>query len=215
MQCAYAQAKWGQARFNKIARGGTMINQAFRLLVEGHLGDAVKTFSDCLSLEPKEARIYRGRGAAYFQLKKWKQAIADFENARQLDSEDPDNWMGLAMSLVMDSKIYEAIDVYEALITDKPRFVNAHIQLALLYYRLGTISKGHQQLDIALNAGPSHNERNRIEEIKKEQLTLDKKRYHKPDFTELRRQNQIAPLGAPFYRIMEVLLSWIKPKKIL
>jgi len=167
-----------------------MIDQAYELLMGGNFEDAVKAFSNCLSLEPQEARIYRGRGVAYFQLKRWKLAITDFEKARQLDYEEPSSWMGLAMSFVMDSKIYEAIDVYEKLLARKPRFIRAHIQLALLYYRLGIISKGHHQLDIALNSGSTLTERKRIEDLKNEQLALDKKRYYRPDFQALREQNQ-------------------------
>lgn len=169
-----------------------MIDQAYELLTEGNFEDAVKAFSNCLSLEPQEARIYSGRGMAYFQIKKWKLAIADFEQARQLDYEEPSSWMGLAMSFVMDSKIYEAIDVYEKLLACKPRFISARIQLALLYYRLGIISKGHHQLDIALDSVPTLNERKRIEDLKNEQLTLDKKRYYRPDFQALREQNQVS-----------------------
>jgi len=170
-----------------------MKKQAYEHLRGGYFEDAVEAFSKCILLEPiepAEAKIYSGRGAAYFQLKKWKLAIADFEKARQLDVKDSENWLGLALSLAMDNKIYEAIDVYEALLAGNPRFVRAHIQLALLYYRLGVITKGHRQLDIALASVPSLNERRIIEGLKKEQLTLDKKRYYRPDFEALHRQNR-------------------------
>ena len=165
-----------------------MIDLAYERLMGGYFEDAVKEFSDCLSSEPRESKIYHGRGMAYFQLKKWKLAIADFEKARQIDYKDLNSWMGLAISLVMDSRIYEAIDVYEALLTHKPRFIRARIQLALLYYRLGVIGKGHRQLDIALDSGPSLDERKRIEELKSEELVLDKKRYYRPDFQALHEQ---------------------------
>lgn len=187
-----------------------MIDQAYERLMGGYFEDAVKAFSDRLSLEPEEARIYHGRGAAYFQLKKWKLAIADFEKAMQLDYEEPSSWMGLAMSLVMDSKIYEAIDVYEKLLARKPRFIRARIQLALLYYRLGIIGKGHHQLDIALDFGPTFNERKRIEDLKNEQLALDKKRYYRPDFQALREQNQ-----AGSFSFLKEFTKWIKIRKIL
>jgi len=180
-----------------------MIDQAYGLLTEGYFEDAVTAFSDCLSLDTKEARVYLGRGEAYFQLKKWKEAIADFEKARELDCEEPGSWLGLALSLVMDSRIYEAIGVYEALLARKPRLVRAHIQLAMLYYRLGVIAKGHRQLDIALVSGVSLAERKTIEDIKKEQLVLDKKRYYRPDFAELHRQDQ--PFcGSFFIKIIKI-----------
>jgi len=175
-----------------------MIKQAYEYLAGGYFEDAVEAFSKCVLLEPikpPEAKVYSGRGRAYFQLKKWKFAIADFEKAKKLDTEDPENWLGLALSLAMDNKIYEAIDVYETLLTANSQLVRAHIQLALLYYRLGVIGKGHRQLDIALVSRPSLAERRMIEELKKEQLVLDKKRYYKPDFEALREQNRAGSFG--------------------
>lgn len=169
-----------------------MKEEACAYLTEGHFEDAVEVFSDCLLLETADAKIYYGRGTAYFQLKKWDLAIADFRKARDLDTENPENWLSLALSLAMDNKIYEAIKVYDVLLAGNPRLVRAHMQLALLYYRLGVITKGHRQLDLALASRPSPAERRMIEELKKEQLALDKKRYYRPDFAALGQQNQIA-----------------------
>jgi len=186
-----------------------LIGQAYEFLAEGCFEDAVKTFSGCLSWEPPKAEIYRGRGMAYFQLKNWKLAVTDFEKARQLDYEDPINWMALALALAMDSKIYEAIDVYETLLAYKPRLIRAHIQLALLYYRLGIINKGHYQLDLALDFGPSLDERKRIVDLKNEQLALDKKRYYRPDFQALREQNQVGS----FSFLKEIAKFFAKPSR--
>ncbi len=172
-----------------------MIEQAYGQLKEGYFEDAVEAFSDCLLLEPADARVYYGRGMARFQLKQWPLAVSDFQRANQLDADNAESWVSLGMSLAMDDKIYEAIDVFEALLTKKPQYIRAHIQLAQLYYKLGVITKGHRQLDIALTARPSLVERKEIESLKKTQLTLDKKRYYKPDFEALHRQNQTASNG--------------------
>ena len=179
---------------------------AYEHLRGGYFEDALEVFSHCLLLEPGDARIYYGRGMAHLQLKKWKPAIADFEKARELDDEDPENCLALAISLAMDNKIYEAIDCYEALLARKPQLVRAHIQIAMLYYRLGVITRGHRQLDIALTFRPSLAERKMIEGLKKEQLALDKKRFYKPDFEELRRQNQVSS-GAFLKKIQNLFIS--------
>ena len=168
---------------------------AYQHLREGYFEDAVEAFSKCILADSNEAKIYYGRGVANFQLKRWKLAIADFKKAKELYADDPENCMALAMSLAIDNKIYEAIDCYEALLAKAPRLVRAHIQLAMLYYRIGVISKGHQQLDIALTSRPSLTERRTIEDLKKEQLTLDKRRFYKPDFEELRQLNQTSSSG--------------------
>ena len=164
----------------------TTIKKGYDYFNEGYFEDAVEAFSDRLNLKPLDSGIYYARGMAYFRLKKWKSAIADFEKARDLDCNDPDNQLGLALSLAMDNKIYEAIRVYDDLLAVNPKLVRAHIQLAMLYYCLGAIAKGHWQLDIALAFRPSLSERERIANLKKEQLLLDKKRYYRPDFEALR-----------------------------
>lgn len=172
-----------------------MIEQACGRLRQGYFEEAIERFSECLLLEPAEPRAYAGRAMSYFQLQKWPLATSDFLKARELDADNAENWIGLAMSLAMDHKIYEAIGVFEALLSDRPQHVRAHIQLAQLYYRLGVIAKGHKQLDVALASRPSLSERRMIEELKKEQLTLDKRRYYKPDFEALRQQNRTASSG--------------------
>ena len=170
-----------------------MIQEAYEKLQEGYFENAVEAFSECLLLEPEDARIYAGRGMSHFQLQEWPLAAEDFKKAQELNPGDPENWVGFAMSLAMDNKIYEAVDVFEALIKRNPHYARAHIQLAQLYYRLGVITKGHRQLDLALAARPSLAERRTIEQLKKEQLTLDKRRYYKPDFEALRQQNRVSP----------------------
>ncbi len=172
-----------------------MLQQAYGQLKEGYFEDAIEAFSDCLLLEPGEARAYYGRGMAHFQLKKWDAAVPDFQKAKEFNPEDPENHIALATSLAADNKIYEAIEVFEALLQKQPQYVRAHIQLAELYYRLGVITKGHRQLDIGLASRPSLAERKIIEQLKKEQMTMDKKRYYRPDFEALRQQNRNASGG--------------------
>ncbi len=172
-----------------------MIEQAYGQLKEGYFEDAVEAFSDCLLLEPAEAKAYYGRGMANFQLKRWESAVPDFRRAKELNPEDPEHWVALAMSLAASNKIYDAIEVFETLLAKQPKYVRGHIQLAELYYRLGVITKGHRQLDIASASRPSLDQRRLIEQMRKEQAALDKKRYYKPDFEALRQQNRADSFG--------------------
>ncbi len=160
--------------------------QASARLRDGAFEEAIEQFSACLEVAPADARAYRGRAMASFQLQRWPQAVADFSKAKGLDPHEPEHWIGLAMSLAMDQKIYEAIGTFETFLADHPQHARAHIQLAQLYYRLGVITKGHRQLDLALAARPTLTERRTIESLKREQLTLDKRRYYRPDFEALR-----------------------------
>ena len=172
-----------------------MIEKAYGQLEEGHYEEAIEAFSDCLLLEPGEARGYYGRGIAHLRLKKWGAAVLDFQKAKELNPENLEGWVALAMSLAADNKIYEAIEVFEGLLARNPQYVRGHIQLARLYYRLGIIAKGHKQLDTALCSRPSLPERKLIEELKNEQLALDKRRYYRPDFEALHQQERDRPPG--------------------
>ncbi len=166
------------------------LQKAFEQLKEGFFESAIEDFTLCILSEPDEVRAYEGRALAHFQLKNWNEAVSDFRKAKELNPENPENWIGLGMSLAIINEIYPAIDVLEALLLKFPQYVRGHIQLARLYYQLGIIKKGHRQLDIGLASRPSLLERRIIENLKKEQMTLDKKRFYRPDFEELHRKNK-------------------------
>ena len=168
-----------------------MMEQAYGRLKEGYFEEAVERFSECVLLEPAQPKAYQGRALSYFQLKQWRLAASDFLKAKELDPGDPENWIGAAMCLVMESQIYEAIRVFEELLALQPQCVRAHLQLGQLYYRLGVITKGHVQMDLALALRLTPEERGEIERLKGEQFALDKKRYYRPDFEALRRDNRL------------------------
>ena len=178
---------------------------AFQKLKEGYFEDARDAFSDYLLVESKDAKAYAGRAMAHFQLKDWPSATLDFKKATELDPDDLENPVGWAMSFAMDNKIYEAIGIFEKLLAEHPNFVRGHVQLGQLYYRLGVITKGHAQMDLALAARPSLVERRQIEQIKKEQMTLDKKRLYRPDFEALRQASQNSGLSPWIKKIKDFL----------
>ena len=156
-------------------------------LAEGYFESAIDVFSECLLFEPDESRALQGRALAYFKLKKWAEAISDFKKAKELNSDEPENWVGLGMSLAMTNQIYEAIDIFDELLRKQPNFTRGYIQLGRLYYQLGIIKKGNAQLELALASRPSLPERRMIEEMLKEQRVLDKKRFYRPDFEALHK----------------------------
>ena len=167
-----------------------MLNQAYAQLKDGNFENAIDGFSNCILFEPSETKAYEGRALAHFQVKKWNEAIADFKKAAELNPEEPENWVGLGMSLAMVNEIYPAIDAFDQLLSRRPGYVRGHIQLGMLYYKLGVITKGHEQMDLALSSRPSLAERRQIEGLKNEQLTLDKKRAHRPDFEALHKKKE-------------------------
>jgi len=173
----------------------TFLMQASEQLQDGHLEEAVETFSAALAMSPQDARALRGRGLAYLQLKRWAEAAANFEAARDAAPEDPENWVDLAISLAMNNRIYPAIDVFEALLARQPDCLRGHLEFGLLQLRLGAVSKGREELQRALACRPTLAQRRMVESVLREQDKLDRKRYYRPDFDALRRQQSLASWG--------------------
>ena len=165
-----------------------LMQEASAHLKTGAFEQAIDGFTRCLSLEPTDAQAHQGRAVAYFQLKQWKSAVADFSRARQLDPADRENWVGLGMSLAMEHRIYDAIETFETLLSAHPDYVRGHMQLGLLYYQLCATRKGREHMERGLAAHPSLEERRFIERALSEQKQLDRKRYYRPDFEALRKQ---------------------------
>lgn len=172
-----------------------MIDNANQMLKAGCFDDAVEAYTKVIEQCPTTAEAFCGRAQAYFQLKNWNEALSNFSRARELDSKNLESWTGLAVSLAMNNKIYEAIDVFQICLTDHPGYVRGHFQLGLLYYQLGIINQGHEQMNKALSCRPTLAERRLIEQIHKKQKTLDKKRFYRPDFEALRGNSIYSPGG--------------------
>lgn len=168
----------------------TLMQQAYEQLAGGRFEEAVETFSAALAVDPDAAGAWRGRGLAHAQLKRWSLAAADFEAAAHRAPEESDHWIEWARSLAMDDQVYPAIGVFETLLTQQPACLRGHLELGLLHLRLGAIPKGRQQLQQALACRPSLEQRRQIEAILAQQDTLDRKRFYRPDFEALHREEE-------------------------
>ncbi len=183
----------------------TLTQQAYAELAEGRFEDAISTFSSSLSLAPNDAKTLRGRGLASLQLRRWSSATADFKAARALCPDDPDHWIELGVSLASDNQVYAALEVFETLLTKQPTCVRGHLQLGLLHVQLGAIPKARESLQQALACRPTLAQRQLIESILREQNTLDRKRYYRPDFAALHRQQGTTRW---VQRVRELIARW-------
>jgi len=60
--------------------------QGRKLISEEHYAEAIEPLSEALRLDPTLSTTFNARGYAYFRLKKYKQAIADFDQAIKLNA---------------------------------------------------------------------------------------------------------------------------------
>ena len=165
-----------------------LMKQGYEQLQEGASAEAQETFSAALAIEPKSPGALRGLGIAFFQLKQWPSATNAFRKARDLAPEETDNWVDLGVSLAMDTQTYPAMEVFETLLARYPACIRGHVELGLLYLRLGAIPKGRQQLEKVLAYRPTPAQRQFVQSILNDQIKQDKKRAYRPDFEALHQQ---------------------------
>ena len=184
----------------------TLVKQGYDQLTAGRFEEAVETFSASLMVGPREANALRGRALAYAQLKQWALAAKDFSVARDVNPDETDNWVDLGVCLAMDNQAYPAIAVFEALLTNHPACLRAHLELGRLHLRLGAIPKGREHLQQALASRPTLDQRRLIEFMLSEQDTLDKKRLYRPDFAAFHQQ----PQRASSRGLIQTIRAWFR-----
>lgn len=166
-----------------------MALQGFAQLGLGEYEGAIEAFSASLAIEPRNSKVLQSRGMAYFKLNQFSKAQADYQAAKEVDAEDPENWIGLGMSLAMQNQVYPALEVLENFLKKNPFHARTNLQLGLLQIKLGAINKGREYLKKALDCRPTMAERRMIESTLSEQTKLDNRRYYRPDFEALRKKN--------------------------
>lgn len=167
-----------------------MLDQGFEQFQAGRFEDAIEAFTACLAVDPETAPAVMGRAIARFQIKDWKAAEQDFRRAGTLDPQNPENGVGLGMSLAMQNEIYPALKTLETVLQRFPEYVRGYIQIGRLYIQIGAIPKGREYLNEGLKHRPSPAERRLIEAALAKQSQLDKKRYSRPDFEALHTKNR-------------------------
>jgi tetratricopeptide (TPR) repeat protein len=164
--------------------------EGYEELKAGDYWAALKFFHARLKEGPKDSRVHSGLGIAYMKLKDWDKAVESFSEARKLDPEDVECWLGLGVSMASAGRIYAALSVLEALLEHRPRFVRGFIQAGLLYFKLAVPGKGREYMQKALDLEPSLEEHHIIEAAMEREKQLDKKRAYRPDFEALRKQKE-------------------------
>lgn len=167
------------------------LGKAEQALLEGELKLAEALF-EAQAEGPHKARALRGLGITRFKLRRYAQAEADFRASRALDGDDAETRLGLGLALVMQNKVYPALDELESLAADRPGFVRGRMQAGLLQIKLGAIARGREHLTAALEADPSPAERRSLLELLDKQAELDRRRIYRPDFVALNRATATA-----------------------
>jgi tetratricopeptide (TPR) repeat protein len=102
-------------------------------------GDS-KRAVDALSAVPEAARsakLYSVLGYTYEQQKQYKEAIAAYKRAIELDRDNLDAIRGLAQNLLNDGQIDAALEQYKVIADANPEDPQTYLRLAEIYRRTG------------------------------------------------------------------------------
>jgi len=92
----------------------------------------------------RSAKLYSALGYTYEQQKNYKQAVAAYRKAVELDKDNLDAMRGLAQNLMNDNQTDGALEQYKAIVDADPHDVQSLMRMAEIYRRNG---KFEQALD--------------------------------------------------------------------
>ncbi len=124
------------------------------------LEDAAAFYTELLKLNPRDAVAYFERGEVYMMLARYKEALADFEKAVELDPDNAEFHMRLGLFLRQYCPDLAYRDVKHALVHAKrtveldPRNVSYQGELARTYDYLGEPGEAKATLDRATRMAP-------------------------------------------------------------
>jgi len=119
-------------------------NLAYLYNEEGDFKRAIDLLNNIPEAQ-RTSKIYAALGATYEQHKDYKNAIAAFNKAIQLDKENLDAMRGLAQNLVNDNQVEAALNEYKAIQDADPQDAQSALRIAEIYRHMG-------KLDLAMDS---------------------------------------------------------------
>jgi len=118
------------------------------LLTLGHRSEAMENFREELAIDPNEFGSNLYLGVLLNQGESYKDATPYLERALQVRPNDPAVRYQLAIIQMAEGNLEPARKSLEALLKDSPTFLDAHVALARLYYRLHMKEDGDRERTI-------------------------------------------------------------------
>jgi hypothetical protein len=111
----------------------------------------VAVYESAVRVTPRSAAMRTDLGLVYARHKLYDQAIASFQEALKIRSDDPEAYFAMGNTYI-DTRLYaQAVDAFQQAIALNPRHAGAHYNLAGLYMKLGQRVKAQAQLEEALS----------------------------------------------------------------
>jgi tetratricopeptide (TPR) repeat protein len=105
---------------------------------------------------PESPFLYNDRAKAWIKHKNIEEAVADVNRALALDSTISEVLMTKGDILFMTKKVRDAIAVYESIILNEPKYIDAQMKLAEIYLYIQDYKKSIDYLDNVLRINVHH-----------------------------------------------------------
>ena len=130
--------------------------QALTLHSNNDYDRAISTYSEAISLDPKNALYYRNRGASYALISNYDVAIADFNKAIDLDSKDDSFYGWRGWSFYMKDNYDTAIADYTRAIKLRPHVADHYRWRGGSYHKKGDLDAAIANYTQAIKLDPNN-----------------------------------------------------------
>ena len=148
----------------------TMWEEAKAALDAGKLTESMTQLDRLLIKNDRHVKAWNARGVVKFRLKRYGQALKDFDMAAKLDTLDYRPLFNKANVLRDQQKFSEAVSFYTKALRLRPNVMEIYNNRGYAFFKLGKLNKAKEDFRFALRLAPDSeavkNNLSKIEEMK-------------------------------------------------
>ena len=122
----------------------------------GNIKEAIKIYERLSKNSNLDSKLFFYLGTAYLQIKKFKEALLNFEEAIRLDEKVPDYYNNIGVTLSELNNDETAIDNYNKALKIKPNFVDPLINIGISYKKLRKFDLSKKYFEKSLKIFPNN-----------------------------------------------------------
>lgn len=131
-------------------------NLAYNQLISSDFEGAVEHYTESLNYDPATVEAYNGRGQAYFQLRKYPEALTDFTKAIEAGIVTPKLFLNKGKCLVILNRATEAVPDLNRSIELEPKSPEAFYFRGVAQEKGGNIEKAVADYGQAIQLNPNY-----------------------------------------------------------
>jgi len=131
-------------------------NLAYNQLISNNFEGSAKHYSEALFYDPNVVEAYNGRGQAYFHLRKYPEALADFTKAIEGGIVTPKLFLNRGKCLVILNRPAEALPDLNRSIELEPKSAETYYFRGVVYEKAGDFNKAVEDYGRALYLNPNY-----------------------------------------------------------